>query len=306
MDKFIFKITLFSILVLIGLSAIVLSADGSSDAYYLKFTTPQQSSMIIGSSRAAQGLQPSEINSVLKRDEIYNYAFTILDTPFGKAYYESIKRNLDTKTKDGLFIVEVSPWTLAMQDLFINDTLIMPETNTFIDKTKCVNSKPNFEYLIESYQEQYFKIINYKFRKGDYQTLFVNDDGWWEVNIVSDLFSQDYRVKNKLKTYTSYLKRFKSGLSEYRIGYLKKTLQLLQKHGEVVLVRMPIDNRMLELEDVLSQDFDFIIKELSKDVNLPYINGTVYNKNYNTTDANHLTIESGKRFSSLLQIQLLN
>lgn len=300
MYKFFIKIMLFSGCVLIGLASIIFMADGSADAFYLKFTTSQKRSLIIGSSRAAQGLQPSEINTVLKVDDIYNYAFTIVHTPFGKAYYESIKRKLDTVVKDGLFIIELSPWALATQKVLDDGALKLRETNTFIDKTEWVNTNPNFEYIIESYQEQYIKLITNKYRKGDYQTFFVNADGWLEVTIVSDMFSQDYRVNNKLKTYTGYLKKYNKGLSNYRLDYLKKTIQLLQNHGKVLLVRMPIDNRMLELENQLSEGFDSIIIELSEDVNSSYINGTAYNSDYKTTDANHLTIASGKKFSRFI------
>lgn len=296
MYKFFIKILFFMTLVMVGVFILLYMADGSTDAFYKKFTSDKQNSLIIGSSRAAQGLQPSFINKILKRNDIYNYAFTLIHTPFGEPYYRSVKSKLKTEVVDGIFILEVSPWILSELKDFSKLPNKKREYNTFIDKTRFVNIHPNPEYLIESFKDRYLKIITNKYRKSDYQTFFVHDDGWLEVKIVSDLFSVEQRTSNKIKKYRKDMLSYKA-LTDYRFQYLSQMINLLKDKGEVVMVRIPIDNKMLAIENELSPNFNKTMKEFSEKNNVPYINATLKNKDYNYTDGNHLNIESGKRFS---------
>ena len=58
-------------MIVVSVFAFFSLADGTTDDAYLKFTTPKQGSLILGSSIAAQGIHPKELNAVLKRDDIY-------------------------------------------------------------------------------------------------------------------------------------------------------------------------------------------------------------------------------------------
>ena len=74
----------FSIIALIALSLFIWIfsfADGTNDPFYLRFTSPKQNNLIIGTSRAAQGLQPKILNGICQT-EFYNYAFTLGRSPF--------------------------------------------------------------------------------------------------------------------------------------------------------------------------------------------------------------------------------
>src|SRR5689334_18034252 len=89
-------------------------ANGTTDEYYLRFTTGKQRSMMLGGSRAAQGLHPSVFNNVdapsLFAGPMYNFAFTMGHSPYGATYREAIARKLDPDTRNGLFILQVDPW----------------------------------------------------------------------------------------------------------------------------------------------------------------------------------------------------
>jgi hypothetical protein len=62
-----------------------LSADGYSDSFYPKFTTPKQNNLILDTSKVAQGLNPYVINKILDI-EMYNYSFSISSSPYGIKY----------------------------------------------------------------------------------------------------------------------------------------------------------------------------------------------------------------------------
>ena len=94
MKRFILQLALI-LSVLIGCIFLVLNkADGGTDPFYIRFTTPKQQNLILGTSRAAQGLQPHVFDSICNVN-FYNYSFTIAHSPYGPTYLNSIKKKLN-------------------------------------------------------------------------------------------------------------------------------------------------------------------------------------------------------------------
>lgn len=286
----------FAILVLTSVLFVFSLADGSTDAMYLKFTTPKQSSLILGSSRAAQGIQPKYLESILEHTDIYNYAFQIPSSPYGEIYLESIKNKVNKHAENGLFILEVNPWTLSTTVDSTTNKSFLIEKDGFLEHTKYVCMNPNLEYLFESFEKKYVDIIRNRNKKGNYQTYFVEDDGWLHVTVKSDKFSKTVSVKMKIEMYRNKLKTYK-GFSSFRIYYLSKTIQFLKQYGEVYLVRVPVIQSLLEIENELEPEFDNVIKKIANENKAYYINMMPELKKYGYTDGNHLDVISGKQFS---------
>lgn len=296
MKRFLIHSVLFIVLLLTSFFVVFSMADGTTDAFYSKFSSPQQESLIVGSSRAAQGLHPSVIDSVYGSRNLYNYAFTIPGTPYGKTYYNSILGKLNTNSKNGVFIIEVNPWTLSEYNYKKENGVEYPEDELFSAKTDYVNMNPNIEYLVESYNSKYEAIIRNKGRKGTYRTFYVHDNGWLEVTIESDMISKSERTAEKILDYQKRISSY-TGLSEYRLNYLIKTIDLFKQQGDVYLVRIPVIEAMLDIENKIVSGFDEKMDEISKEQHIPYINMMPFNDNYNYTDGNHLSVSSGKQFS---------
>lgn len=303
MYKYIIKVLGFGALVGISMLAVFSMADGTTDALYHKFTTPRQQALILGTSRAAQGIQPRILDSILDRSDVYNYAFTIPSSPYGEIYLQSIKRKLDTTTVDGLFVLEVNPWTFSEVRHPKTHEPLITETNNFIHNTTHVTQDPNLQYLIRSYKEKYINILKNKNRKGAYQTFFVEDDGWLRVTIESDMISTELRTKNKLETYHERLEKYQ-GPSEYRLLSLENTIAYLQDFGKVYIVRLPVIEGMLAIENELYPDFNQDMERIALSYNIPYLDFTTLHEKYKYTDGNHLDITSGSTFTRDLGIQL--
>ena len=287
---------IFSGLLTASILAVFLIADGKSDYSYNRFTTGAQHSMIFGTSRSAQGLVPSVFDEVIyknKNHHFFNYSFSLLDSPYGPAYYESIKKKLDPSVKDGIFIVTVDPWSLSSTNKDPNDSLNFIEKKKFMGKTKNVNLNPNIPYLVESYEEPYINILrNWK------GTTYHNThkDGWLEIIVDMDSETVAKRLETKIKFYReNYLYTYK--FSSVRWNYLVKTISFLQNHGKVYLVRLPAHQKILEMEDELMPDFDSRIHELCKGFNLDYLNFKLMENNYQYVDGNHLYKTSAKELS---------
>lgn len=282
-----------------SITAVFFIADGRSDSYYTRFTTSRQHSLIIGTSRAAQGLQPAVFNEVLYKDNthhFFNYSFSLFDSPFGSAYLESIKRKLDPAVKDGIFIVAVDPWAISGPIENPNDSTGFTEKKSFMGKTTQVNTKPNFAYLIESYSEPYINIVRKHFSNND---LILHKDGWLEVVVSMDSAAVAQRLENKLKDYrTNYLPKYK--FSSVRRDYLIKTISFLQSHGKVYLVRLPAQQQIFKMEDELMPGFDNTINEIALKQQVGYLNFKNMENNYQYVDGNHLYQRSGKQVSYIV------
>ncbi len=286
MRQYLVKIVILSIVVASSISLVFFQADEKTDAFYKRFTTPKQSSLILGSSRAAQGVMPSVLNKELDNTAFYNYSFTFNTSPYGPTYFNSIDKKLDKTTNKNKFIITVDPWVISSCGANPNDSLLFEETESFIAKTSKVNQNPNFLYLIKGYDDLYVKIL---FNKSPY---VLHDDGWLEVKV--DVTDKQMR-ESLIKTETDYIKK----LSEYRfsqarLSYLTKTIQYLQKHGTVYLVRLPIHPKIQVIETQLMPDFDKKMLKISNQLSVNYFNLQYDSLKHVYNDGQHLKVTSAE------------
>lgn len=290
MRSFILKIAVF-ILTLSGFTLLTFwQADGRTDPFYLRFTTPEKKSLIIGTSRAAQGIIPSVLDSNLNSSGTFNYAMTVANSPYGSAYFKSILKKVNHYTTDGIFILEVSPWSISSLCSNPNDSTSFRENNLTISKISNVNQKPNIQYLLKSYSKPFYQLW-YPKPNG----MLLHNDGWLEVSISMDSIKVKNRTNKKIVRYTSLVDSY--NYSDVRFKYFKKTIDSLMKLGTVYIVRMPVCDEMLEIENDLMKSFNAKIEKVANTRNITYFNLTGTNSEYQFTDGNHLGQNSAKKFS---------
>ena len=284
--------------------------DGSTDNFYLRFTSPKQNSLIIGTSRSAQGIHPDIIDSILDLEEInsmYNYSFSINNSSYGEQYYNAIKNKINTESKDGLFIVTVDPWSISL-DTTLNEHEIDIESVFY--SMRYYNSSPNYEYLIKQYKKGWGNILLKRIESnilsnkiddigkvnGSY--TYLRKDGLLEVYTRMDSSYVSQNIQKKIKSYIKLVARNK--FSDYRFDYLKKTIELLNDYGKVYLVRMPVHKSLLKIEDSFDPYFDKRMIILANNMDIEYLDFSIESDEYSYTDGNHLYIEDAKRFSVTL------
>lgn len=287
MKKFLINILIFSSLIFVSIYFVLSQADGYSDAFYLKFTTPKQNSLIIGTSKSAQGLLPAVFNEKLDI-EIYNYSFTIDGSPYGPTYLKSIKRKLSKNNKNGVFILSVDCWSIISKCDDPNDTLSFRENNSHIAEMKTVDKNPNFSYLLKYMMGNYYKIIHKP------SVALLHNDGWLDVSLATDSISVNRRTKTTLANYNK--SRDNDLYSSLRLDYLIKTIDFLNAYGDVYLVRLPVIPELMILEENVMPDFNKKMKKAATNA-AGYLDLTIYNDLYEYTDGVHLQKESGKKVS---------
>ncbi len=301
MKQFLKLLALFMLLPLAVFVITMYSADGRTDAYYLRFTTPPQSSLIVGTSRAAQGIQPHVLDSVLNATgrtvKTFNYSFAIGYSNYGAPYYKSIQKKLDPAAKNGVFIVAVDPWSIA-GDLGTVKAGKPEYEWTFLRTLNNVNMDPNVEYLLEEYDKPLLNILVPDPRKVD-DRLLLHEDGWLETNLDLSPSVVADRTSKKVNEYRN-TRLNSSAPSPWRLGYLEMTVDLLQKHGTVILVRLPVHSSMMVLEDQLMPTFDRTMELLALRKNVKYLSIPVNDQEWSFTDGNHLVPRDGAKVTKLI------
>jgi len=301
MKKFLFKIFLFfiSFFFIIFIFFSLLEDQLAQDNFYFKFTTPKQSSMILGTSRAAQGLVPEIINNELNID-IYNYSFTLMNSSYGPSYLNSIKKKINKKNKNGVFILAVDPWSISTKNNTNDDINLFRERELFVQKLNFVNVNPNFEYLFRFSQNSFYDLLNKN--TNDPSTFLHKRSGWLEINVPMDSISKHQRFVNKISQYNKNIDLYTH--SEKRLTYLKETIDYLKSFGKVYLVRLPVHIKMMEIENEFMPNFNNKIKSLITN-DVVFFDMTKSDQKYIYTDGNHLhkssSIIVSKQISDLIK-----
>ncbi len=292
------KLGLFCFICLGIVTFVLVNYGGNVDFFYEKFTAPKAKSMIIGDSRSMQGIQPGVMNkSFLDLDielPMFNYSFTIAQAPIGPLYNKSIEKKLDPETKNGVFIISVTPWMFGSDKNKNNLAGEFREDHQPPHNMRFVSANPNYEYFIKNLNFFHFKGA---FRKSS----IMHKDGWLEENnLPKEQVVFDEWKSGQARSLNRKINEYK--VSELRLKSLDTLIKKLNKHGKAYVVRMPIDQDFVDIENLFYKDFDVDMESVTKDNNIPYINfNNIRDRiNFKTYDGHHLDKNSGQHFTKVL------
>lgn len=305
MKKSIYRLIKFSILPLLFICYAIYLTGKTTDDFYKRFSSPQQNSLILGSSRAAS-MNPEIIDRIIHPDypeaKLYNYAFTWAHSPYGPKYLESIKKKLKPDTKKGIFIITVEPTALMVYKNEPDDPQFYIENDKSVAKTSLVAVNPNLEYLLESYNFSITNEINKKIRpeKNPMIEVSVLDNGQIHGKVIKRFSAEKRKEVNaeKMKELKKRLNDLK--ISTVRLDYLSKTIDFLKQHGKVIVIRMPVSKISYNIENSAVPDFDKIILHITETEKVPYVNYNNYPNHYQWVDEVHLEPSSMDTFSEVI------
>jgi hypothetical protein len=305
MKKFILQTCLFTVIILISILSIFFHADGYADPFYLRFTTPRQTSLILGPSRAAQGIHPQVLNALFERNDLFNYSFTIGTSPYGPVFLNSIKQKLDTTVKNGLFILAVDPWGISASVADPENMALFEENKLLLSTTKNVNRYPNFSYLFTNFDSPYYKILFNKIQINYLKQMLLHPDGWLEV--LTDFGEQEMESNTlkRVKEYESLYSPFYT-FSQTRYEYLAETIDFLNLRGKVYLVRLPVHEGILRLDNLLIPDFSEKMTRLALQKQIPYFDFTDLSNDFTFIDGIHLSKKSGREVSEMIAKKIVS
>ena len=274
-------------LIAIGITSHFFSK-GFIDYHYSKITG-EGNSLIIGTSRASQGLIPEIIieNSTFA-NLLLNFAFTSYNSPYCEAYLDAIEKKLNDSVRNGIFILEIDPFAL------VDDSNEKAPSKLFSQQI-IMHGKTNYEYLYRNVNPFYNIIIN---NNDLNKNCLAHQNGWLEVTLSKDSTEALNRAKSKLVSVEKSVSFCK--ISEDKMMWLEKTIQMLQKHGTVLLIRIPAWQPITEVENKSFPLLQQRVRAIASAHSVQYFDFTKDNHLYKYVDGNHLTSESARQFSKEL------
>jgi hypothetical protein len=210
---------------------------------------------------------------------------------------------LDPATRDGLFILCVDPWSLSVPKSSGADVATsFPEDERMLARQWRVNGTPNYEYLVRNYAYGWGSLIGGPLH--DVETyLRLHTNGWLEVQVPMDSAILVQRRMEKVAQYSTYAERYYTP-SDLRLSYLEKTIDLLQAHGEVVVLRMPTHADILHIENSYWPEFTSVLSDLSSRKSTYFIDHTALAHRFTYTDGNHMAATSVPGYSGVLAVDI--
>jgi hypothetical protein len=244
------------------------------DPDYVKLLNKTDKGLILGDSRALQGVNPDNLPF-----PTFNFAFTIGHSPFDDSYPKIIQKKIDTISKvKRHHIISVTPWSL------LSPELVKDDINPYFSENLYFHfSNPNWEYILKYWDLSFVNSLKLMRNKS-----YTTDYGWNNQNIERDELYREYprRVREKVQNYKLKYKRQILTLESHRVQNLINIIRFLRKTGRVTIIRLPISKEMLELENQVFPSINNLINKIAKDNSLYFIDLT--DLNIQTTDGNHI------------------
>ena len=302
MIRFLGKLLLFSfVLSATYLLLVHKLSQGYVDMYYPKFTQPG-GSLVLGLSRADQGIDPSLLQEELRPADFaapfVNFASN--QSYYGEVYLKAIRKKVPANVKNGLFILSVTPGSFTAPKKAGDRELVKMDEHTIMGKTGNFTTQPNYDYIMNCYGQALYNSLH---TLTAWENLTTHEDGWNEVRMQSG--EQEITKKDiafwKAQNLSFYNRKIRTeAVRDHRKEYLEKTIEYLKGHGTVLLVRLPADPDIIELENQTWNGFDGHMDRIAGLHGIPYLN---YSKGFDgmeTYDGSHLASESAREFTRML------
>lgn len=250
---------------------------------YPRIVTPRQQSLVLGTSRAAQAINPAILDSTLAdiySPGIYNFSFHIDLSTYNEQYARATRLKLaPSDGQRNWFILTVDPWALKGD---------LEETNEL--RLRSVSRRPNLEFLCKHFQRGWFSPLP--------THCYVNKRGRTEIDYKPQSERDRQRhIAQKMITYEQMAQSYAYSKASELV--LDSLIADLLSRGDVYLVRIPTSGAMLRIENRVCPDFSERMTRLARRHNVSFLDFTA-DTTFVTNDGNHLIQTEGNRFSLLL------
>ncbi|WP_246008751.1 hypothetical protein [Chryseobacterium lactis] len=294
MKKFLIKILPYCIAVIVVLAILGSYADGNTDDNYMHFAVKKPQNIILGDSRGSQGIVPQVLKNKLSVP-FDNFSLNIAESPYGEVYLKALKRKLDPETKNGIFILSISPWNVSLAKT-IRKKEGFPEEGSPLNNMYFYDWSPNYEYLLKNYSRSWFKIFTEREKAVGKSNTFLHPDGWLEVNVDMNKDSVAARTRRKVEGYKMVAKE--TALSPERLRAFDEIISYLRTRGKVYIVRIPASEKLMALENEKFPQFSKLLQDIGRKQNAKVFDFSKNFHDFDYTDGNHMYKESGKKFTS--------
>jgi hypothetical protein len=299
--KVFFTKLIFLIVVLVSTYGLLVHLLSSSDVdeHYYKFTQ-EAGGLILGISRAGEGIDPSildrELNVTGTKGPIVNFALNKYQSPYGEVYLKAVEKKIMGR-EGGVYVLSIAPGNFMSPTYLNEQELKEMDQKMSIGKIDNFTKAPNYSYIANCYSKPLYTALDLEASNNP----VFHQNGWQEAKLESPGFSitpelmKHWKSMN-LREYRRIIKREK--VSPYRIDHFKRILEYLQSKGNVFIVRLPTDCEIIADENSFWPEFDRDFNAIAQQYQVPFFNYSERCDQYVYYDGSHMESESARRFTS--------
>ena len=285
-------------------------------------------SMIFGTSRSAQGVNPDILNeNSSDTGHWFNFSFNLSQSPWNDAYVdaiiEKITCSIDT-SKSSHFLIFVDPWTLdefcgAGERSWFNESWAAPcgsevfkygwhNTNP-LDVLSFGSCNDLLSVMASTVPRQFIGWITQQ--SSFYENSGIQDNGWLPNKGELTLRETAQAIKDKVSHYETFKiigKRWPYSTNADALVRLIDFIHSTLPESTITLIRPPVTDLMLELEDNWFPETNSWLRELANKKKVQFVDANEEWTDKSTMDfkdAHHLTIPGANRFSDFLAMTCL-
>ena len=283
--RHIFFMKLFAVMVVVvvahGISILFIAGHNIQD--YNKCIGSPQKNIIIGTSRASQALQPSELKKVTGQS-FFNFAFNGSLSKYGDVYNAAIFKKLDTTASQGTFILAVDPWSLAVKKGDELDFPLAHDQQNYLNQLTSFTGSMNLSFLYHNYNYGWMHLIWDYYKSGS--LAITHEDGWMEI--VRDTAQARIEERKGKKLLAKQKEIVDYAMSTYRLESLKKLILYLKSKGSVYLIRLPISKEFYQLENGHFTTFEKEIQSIVNGMGVSYWDMVSIQDSVKYNDGHHI------------------
>ena len=300
--------------------------DNADRSGLIRFKPVQCNSMILGTSRSAQGVNPAILTTeFIEGGEWFNFSFNLSSSPWIKAYTRAILSKIEcsiTEDSPGHFLLFVDPWSMdELAGQGINSFMKQPWFNPcslghgkwkFIQHTSnplSVIGGGSGTDLLAAAGALPSRILSW-FEEDYAKKNGIDANGWLPYSRMKTAARVNKDITSQVKWYRKNKHRgnqWPGSENEEALISLIHTIQASDESAQIILVRPPVTDAMLALEMERFPELNDWMRAVSLTYNIPYLDtnerwGQRNNSQFN--DAHHLNEEGANEFSHFLAAEL--
>ena len=262
--------------------------------------------LICGTSRTEQGIDPESLASQCPDlNGIYNYSFNLGDSPWSSQYASAITNKLaqSTASTSGILILSIDPWSLRNSRPNPSPFLGLRNNNKWIQTHLYATSTSPLQSITGNNEKEISKAIFTTLRSKRPTTTLLQPNGWLPNTRFRDSAFIAIETKKKIESYQSLYPRTNTWPEQEALTAIETTIQEFKEQkpsGSVVLLRPPVRDEMLHLENTLYPELNEIADSIALEYDAIFLDGNLISEGLVFNDAHHLYYESARTLSKRL------
>lgn len=306
----------------------LLTVDPWRDTNGLARTLPVQcNSMIFGTSRSAQGINPAILDGYNSDEQVwFNFSFNLGATPWCEAYSNAIIEKVNCSasvTSTSTFILSVDPWALDAVAGNDSSSWFQEPGYSWCEMSTlhyAINRTAPLDVLGRSSGLNFISVFPLAFKealqffgvnKGSSELNGLHKNGWLPNPSVLTAAQRRNSIHRKVNEYAQK-PIGESWPGTANIRALSKTIEFLQElpnSPRILLLRLPVTESMLQLEDKWFPSFNQTLTDYADRYGLEFINGNGLCPGFSDdffADGHHISREGALVFSECVGKSILS